>query len=95
MGLLSKLRVYPGKWNVTNRESFDESDIKSVVSNEVVPSEYGNSVKLVKDDGQVSFLPISNTSREVEIGESVELSKCFLLTLSRTGDDDIYRIEVK
>ena len=95
MGLLSKLRVYPGKWNETNRESFDESDIQSVVSNEVVPSEYGNSVKLVKKDGQVSFLPISNTSREVAVGESVDLAKCFLLTLSRTGDDDIYRIEVK
>lgn len=95
MGLLSKLRVYPGKWNVTNRESFDESDIQSVVSNEVVPSEFGNSVKITKKDGQVSFIPVSNTSRDVNIGESVDLSKCFLLTLSRTGEDDIYRIDIQ
>lgn len=95
MGLLSKLRTYQGKWNVTSRDSFDESEINEIVSNEVVPSEYGNSVKLTREDGQVSFLPISNTSRDVRVGESVDLAKCFVLTLSRTGDNDIYRIEIQ
>lgn len=95
MGLLSKLRTYPGKWNVTDREAFDQASIDEVVSNEVVPSEFGNSVKLTKTNGEVSFIPVSNTSKNVQVGESVDLSKCFLLTLSRTGDNDIYRIEVK
>ena len=95
MGILSSLRSYRGKWNVTGRSQFDASEIESIESNEVVPSEYGNSVKLVKTNGEISYLPISNTSKDVNIGESVDLSKCFVLTLSRTGDDDIYRIEVQ
>ena len=95
MGILSSLRSYPGKWNVTGRSQFEASEIDAIESNEVVPSEFGNSVKLVKKNGEVAFLPISNTSKDVNIGESVELSKCFVLTLSRTGDDDIYRIEIQ
>lgn len=95
MGILSSLRSYRDKWNVTGRSQFDASELQSIESNEVVPSEYGNSVKLVKTNGEISYLPISNTSKDVLIGESVDLSKCFVLTLSRTGDDDIYRIEVQ
>lgn len=95
MGILSSLRTYRGKWNVSDRQKFSESELEEIVSNEVVPSDYGNSVRLNKKNGEVAFLPISNTSKDVNIGESVELAKCFVLTLSRTGDDDIYRIEVK
>lgn len=95
MGILSSLRTYRGKWNVSDRQKFDASELESIESNEVVPSEYGNSVRLNKKNGEVAFLPISNTSKDVNIGESVDLAKCFVLTLSRTGDDDIYRIEVQ
>ena len=95
MGILSSLRTYRGKWNVSDRQKFDASELESIESNEVVPSEYGKSVRLTKKNGEVAFLPISNTSKDVNIGESVDLAKCFVLTLSRTGDDDIYRIEVQ
>lgn len=95
MGILSSLRTYRGKWSVSDRQKFDASELESIESNEVVPSEYGNSVRLNKKNGEVAFLPISNTSKDVNIGESVDLAKCFVLTLSRTGDDDIYRIEVQ
>lgn len=95
MGILSSLRSYRGKWNVSDRQKFSESDLKEIESNEVVPSEFGNSVKLTKTNGEISFIPVSNTSKDVEIGESIDLTKCFVLTLSRTGDDDIYRIEIQ
>ena len=93
--ILAKLRTYNGKWNVASKEAFDANDIASIQSNEVVPSEYGLSVKLNRVGGQASFIPVSNTSREVTVGESVDLSKCFIITLSRSGDNDIYRIEVQ
>ena len=90
--ILAKLRTYNGKWNVASKEAFDAADIASIQSNEVVPSEYGLSVKLNRVGGQTSFIPVSNTSA---VGESVDLSKCFIITLSRSGDNDIYRIEVQ
>ena len=103
--ILAKLRTYNGKWNVASKEAFDAADIASIQSNEVVPSEYGmsvekvvtivESVELNRVGGQTSFIPVSNTSREVHAGESVDLSKCFIITLSRSGDNDIYRIEIQ
>lgn len=88
-------RLYNGKWSVTNREAISEDMLSDAKEAVVVDSDFGYSVKITRNDGQVGFIPVSNTSREVAEGEVVDLSKCFLLTLSRTGDADIYRVEVK
>lgn len=94
MGILSKLRSYNGKWNVASKTAFSTEDLAEISSNEIVPSEYGKSLKLNRVNGQVSYIPVSNTCEEkAEVGKSIDLSKCFILTLSRSGDEDIYRVE--
>lgn len=88
-------RIYNGGWNVVERTPITGEFLEEVESNVVVDSDYGKSVKLMKTNGQMGFIPLSNTSRPVAVGETLNLEKCFLLTLARTGDADIYRIEVK
>ena len=76
--ILAKLRTYNGKWNVASKEAFDAADIASIQSNEVVPSEYGLSVKLNRVGGQTSFIPVSNTST-VCPGDVFHLSTVYTL----------------
>jgi hypothetical protein len=94
MGILSNLSVY-GKWNFKSKEEFSSDEIAAVKSAEVVPSEYGHSIKFNLVGGGCSFMPISNTSRAVSVGEQVDLHKCFCITLERVGSADIQRIEVQ
>lgn len=94
-GIFDSLRKYAGNWNVTARKNFTESEINAVSRTEVVPSEYGLSVCFFFKTGGQSYLPISRDSIDVEIGQSVDLTKCEVLTLSREGDADVMKIEVK
>lgn len=94
MGLFEKLPSY-GKWNVTNREKFSANELASVEKAEVVPSEFGLSVKINRIGGAYTFLPLSNTSKEVAVGDKVDLANCFMLTLSKSGANDIYKIEIQ
>lgn len=94
-GIFDALRKYAGNWNVTARQNFTDNEINSVSRTEVVPSEYGLSVCFFFKTGGQSYLPVSRDSIEVEIGQSVDLKKCEVLTLSREGDSDIQKIEIK
>lgn len=94
MGLFDKLPSY-GKWNVTNREKFSADEVASVVKAEVVPSDYGLSVRVDRVGGNYTFIPVSTTSKDVAVGEPVDLSKCFMITLSKSGANDIYKIEIQ
>lgn len=92
--IFDSLRKYAGNWEVSNRQSFSANEIKAVRRTEVVPSEFGLSVCFFFKAGGRAYLPISRDSVEVEIGQSVDLTKCECITLSREGDDDIKKIEV-
>ena len=93
--IFDSLRKYAGSWQVTNRVNFSDDEINAVSRTEVVPSEFGLSVCFFFKAGGRAYLPVSRDSIEVEIGQSVDLKKCECLTLSREGDDDIMKIEVK
>lgn len=92
MNIFSKLRQYAGKWNVSDSRNFTQDEIAVVERNEIVASQYGNSVCFHMVGGGMTFIPLSSNSTK-GVGENVDLTKAKLLTLSKSGEDDILRVE--
>lgn len=92
MGIFDSLRLYAGKWSVSNSRNFTAEEIDAVESATVVASEYGNSVCFVMKAGGMTFIPLSTNSTK-GIGEAISLKDSKLLTLSKQGEADITRIE--
>lgn len=90
--IFSNLRTYAAKWQVKNSRPFSAEEIAAVVSASVVPSDYGNSVCFMMVSGGMTYIPLSNTSK-LTVGETVDLKSATLLTLSKDGESDIYRVE--
>ena len=84
MGILDSLRVYRGKWEESGRQSFSQAELGEV-----------SSVCFLLKNGGMKFMPVSNTSKPTQVGDNVDLSRAEVITLSREGDDDIQRIEIK
>lgn len=93
MNIFQTMRVYPGKWMLKESRNFNAEEIASVKSATVVDSQYGNSVCMVLTSGSYAYIPLSNDSAGA-IGDSVDISKAKLLTLSREGEADIVRIQL-
>ena len=92
MNIFSSLRQYAGKWQLKSSRDFSQEEIAAVERNEVVSSQYGNSVCFFMAGGGMTFIPLSNNST-VGVGESIDLQRAKLLTLSKSGEDDILRVE--
>ena len=92
MNIFSSLRVYAGKWMLKSSRAFTAEEMAAVQSATVVPSQYGNSVCFVMVSGGQTFIPLSSTSN-LGVGDSVDLSNARLLTLEKSGEADIYRVE--
>lgn len=93
MNIFNSLRVYAGKWMQKDSRNFSDDEINAVDSAHVVDSQYGNSVCFLMKSGGQTFIPLSNTS-PLAVGESVDLHKAKLLTLTRKGEADIYRVSI-
>lgn len=93
MNIFSSLRVYAGKWAVSNSRGFSQDEIEAVDHASVVDSQYGNSVCFFMKSGGQTFIPLS-TNSTLGLGDDVDLAKAKLLTLHREGDADIYRVEI-
>lgn len=93
MNIFASLKLYAGKWSVTESRNFTEEEIAAVKSAVVVPSQYGNSVEFTMVEGGLTYIPLSNTST-LSVDEVVDLRNAKLLTLSKTGEEDILRIEI-
>ena len=91
MNIFSLLKTYAGKWTVKATREFTPEEIAAVSSAVVVASEYGNSVCFHMAAGGMTFIPLANDSTK-GVGESINLSECKLLTLSREGEADINRV---
>jgi len=92
MQILSSLKTYGhGKWQVTDSKSFDSQDLEAISSAHVVDSQYGMSVCLMLKSGLMSYIPVSRDCH-CEVGQSVNLSKAKVLTLSCEGEKDVYKI---
>lgn len=93
MNIFANLKLYASKWSVTNSREFTPEEVRSVVNAVVVSSEYGNSVKFDMAGGGMTFIPLSQDST-LTVGEVVDLNRARLLTLSKPGESDIYRVEI-
>ena len=91
MNIFSALRVYAGKWQVKNSRSFSADEIAAVESATVVDSQYGQSVWFLMIGGGQTYIPLDQNSSKAT-GDTVDLSKASLLTLSKQGEADIYRV---
>ena len=93
MNIFSNLQVYAGKWAEKSRRNFSAEEINAVDSNVVVSSNYGLSVCFFMKSGGQTFIPLSNDAT-VGLGESVDLQKASLITLSKQGEGDIIRVSI-
>jgi hypothetical protein len=91
MNIFSSLRVYAGKWNVKETKKFSEEEIALVDRAEVVDSQYGQSVCFFMKSGGMTYIPLDQNSSRTT-GDTVDLSKASLVTLSKQGEADIYRV---
>ena len=92
MNIFSSLRVYAEKWQLKNSRMFTAEEQAAVDEAVVVPSQYGNSVCFTMVSGGQTFIPLSQTSSKT-VGDTIDLSKAKLLTLGKSGEADIYRVE--
>lgn len=90
--IFESLRTYAGKWQLKSSRNFTQEEIACVERNEIVESQYGNSVCFHMVGGGMTFIPLSTNSTK-GVGESIDLTKAKLLTLGKAGEDDIQRVE--
>lgn len=90
--LFSSLRTYGGKWNLKSRRAFEQEEIDMVQDATVVESDYGLSCCFTMVSGVCSYIPMSNTAN-VKVGDTLDLTKASVLTLSKIGELDITRID--
>ena len=90
--IFSTLRVYAGKWNLKSSRAFSPEEVAAVSSAVVVASQYGNSVCFTMVGGGQTFIPLSQNSAK-DVGDSIHLTSAKLLTLEKSGESDIFRIE--
>ena len=90
--IFSSLRVYAGKWNLKSSRAFSPEEVAAVASAVVVASQYGNSVCFTMVGGGQTFIPLSQNSAKA-VGESIDLASGKLLTLVKSGESDIFRVE--
>ena len=92
MGIFDSLRVYAGKWSVKGSRGFTADEIAAVDTAKVVDSQYGSSVCFFMKAGGQTYLPLS-TESSLQVGDEVNLSEHRLITLEKSGEADILRVE--
>lgn len=93
MNIFASLKVYAGKWTEKEVRDFSEEEIKAVTTAVVVPSQYGDSVQFIREEGGLSFIPLDQNAN-VGVGEVIDLTKAKLVTLEKQGEADIYRVRI-
>lgn len=92
MNIFDSLAIYAQPWNQTAERNFSAEEINAVASAKVVSSQYGNSVCFIMKSGGQTYIPLSRDS-QAGLGDTIDLSKATLVTLSRQGEADITRVK--
>jgi hypothetical protein len=87
------LPVYAGKWSEKSSRNFTQEEIAAVDTAVVVSSAYGASVCFMMKSGGQTYIPLSSKST-ASVGEVLDLSKAKVITLAKSGESDIIRVEV-
>ena len=93
MNIFNSLRIYAGKWEVKETRDFTNEEIAAISQAVVVPSQFGSSVQFTMTAGGMTFIPLDQNS-QLGTGELIDLSKAKLVTLGKSGEADIYRVQV-
>jgi hypothetical protein len=93
MNIFNALRIYAGKWSEKEVRAFAPEEIAAVDKAEVVESQYGLSVCFFMSAGGQTYIPLDQNS-SAGIGTVIDLTKAKLVTLQRSGEDDIYRVRI-
>ena len=93
MGYLNFLsRAYAGKWGVKSTTPISQEDVKDIRKVFIVNSDYGLSACFMSKSGSQRYIPVSNESSLSE-GDEVKPESIVFLTLSKDGEEDIYRLD--
>ena len=93
MSIFSMLsKIYATKWEEKSRRDFTAAEVAEVTKAVVTSSDYGNSVCFYLKSGGQGYIPLANTSTK-GVGEEVDLTKAEIVTLSKSGEADIMRID--
>ena len=84
--------MYAQKWAKTASRGFQAEEIAAVKNAVVVESDYGNSVCFFMKAGGQTYLPLS-TESAYKLGDEVDLTSAKIITLSKSGESDIMRVE--
>lgn len=91
MNIFASLRIYAGKWYEKDKRAFTSEEIAAVDTATVVSSQYGFSVCFFMKSGGQTYIPL-DTNSSLSEGDKVDLTNALLITLSRAGENDIYRV---
>lgn len=80
-------------WRISNSRHLTNEEISAISSNRVVKSQYGLSVEFSMKKGGVTYIPLLKNDKLSENTE-INLHDAKILTLSKEGEKDIYRIDV-
>lgn len=91
MNIFASLKKYAAKWNEKAVRTFDAEEINAIKSATVINSHYGLSVCFIAVAGEQYYIPLEQQSTKVA-GDVIDLHTAKVVTLSREGEKDIYRI---
>ena len=89
MGLFAKL--YGGSWSLKSTEKLLAVD-NTIKSGVVVEGNFGKQVCFTLISGEKGYLPLSRDSK-LEAGEEFPIADAKVLTLSKSGEADIIRVQ--
>ena len=90
-GIFDSLKSYGGKWIEKSSRKFTKEEIELVEQARVVASEYGNSCCFFMKNGTTMYVPMDKDARS-QLGDFVDLTTADIVTLGKTGENDINRI---
>ena len=91
MNIFNALRIYAGKWSEKDAREFSSDEVAAVEQAKVVESNFGFSVCFIMKSGGQTYIPLDQNS-SLGVDDLVDLTKAKLITLSRPGENDIYRV---
>ena len=91
MNVFQVLRRYATKWQEKEVRNFSGEEIRDILSAEVVDSQYGYSVCFMMRTGGKTYIPLDESST-LSTGAKVDVHTALLVTLTKEGEDDIYRV---
>ena len=91
MNIFNSLKRYAESWHESSKRKFTPEEIASIKEAKVIESKYGFSVCFVLVEGGQSYIPLDQNS-SLGVGDTVDVTTAWLITLSRSGEEDIKRV---